>query len=147
MAAEPWSIPLTDVLSFLSSVPFFSGFNEKQLRALAEAGTEYRYKPGQEIVAEGRVGDGFYIVLDGKVEVLKGKRVLATLSNGQFFGEMSLIDEQPRSADVVAIQPTHCFALSTKAFFTLVRKHPELGLLLLKEAVKHLRAVQASPGS
>lgn len=136
-------MPLADVLSVLGSVPLFSGFNKKQLRMLAEGGIEYRYKPGQEIVKEGKAGAGLYLVLDGKVEVRKGRRILATLSNGEFFGEMSLIDEQPRSADVVAVQPTHCFTLSTKVFFTLIRQHPELGLFVLKELVKRLRAAQS----
>jgi CRP/FNR family cyclic AMP-dependent transcriptional regulator len=143
MAVEPWSMPLADVSSILGSVPFFSGFSKKQLRVVAEGGKEYKYKPGQKIVEEGKAGAGFYLILDGNVEVRKGGRLWATLSKGQFFGEMSVIDEQPRSADVVAIQITHCFTLSTKVFFALIRQHPEIGLLILNELVKRLRAAQA----
>jgi CRP/FNR family cyclic AMP-dependent transcriptional regulator len=90
------------------------------------------------------MGVGFYLILDGRAEVRKGSRVLATLGRGQFFGEMSLIDEQPRSADVVAVSPTKCWALSSWAFDSIVKSNPEIALLMLKEMVKRLRAAQSS---
>lgn len=93
------------------------------------------------------MGVGFYMVLEGKVEVRKGSKVLATLSRGQFFGEMSLVDEQPRSADVIAVQPTKCFTLSTWVFSALVKQHPELAMPMLRELAKRLRAAQSSPVS
>jgi len=144
MAAEPWSMTLADVTSALSSVPLFSGFGQKQVRLVAESGREYKYKVGTTIVEDGSVGVGFYMVLNGRVEVRKGPRVLASLSNGQYFGEMSLIDGEPRSADVLAVQPTECFTLSTQTFYALVKRHPELALLMLKELAKRLRAAQSS---
>jgi CRP-like cAMP-binding protein len=138
---------LTDVSSALGTVPFFSGFGKRQLRTVAKSGSEYSYGSGYRIVEEGTKGVGFYMVLDGKVEVRKGKRVLASLSKGDFFGEMSLIDEQPRSADIVTVQPTHCFALSTEAFNTLIKRNPKLALLILRELTKRLRAAESSPVS
>ena len=136
-----------DITTALASVPFFSGLNAKQLKMVAESGKELSYKPGDTIVEEGTMGVGFYMVVDGKVEVRKGSKVLATLSKGQFFGEMSLIDEQPRSADVVAVQPTRCFSLTTWVFSALVKQHPELALPMLKELARRLRAAQSSPAS
>jgi len=136
-----------DIAAALGSVPFFSGLNAKQLKMVAESGKELSYKTGDVIVQEGTMGVGFYMVINGKVEVRKGSKVLATLAKGQFFGEMSLIDEQPRSADVVAIIPTECFSLSTWVFSALVRQHPELALPMLKELAKRLRAAQSSPTS
>ena len=135
---------LADVVSALSSVPLFSGFSQKQVRLVAESGREYKYKAGTIIVEDGSVGVGFYMVLNGRVEVRKGSRVLARLSNGQYFGEMSLIDGEPRSADVFAVQPTECFTLSTQVFYSLIKRHPELALLMLKELAKRLRAAQSS---
>ena len=144
MAAEPWSMTLADVTSALASVPLFSGFSQKQIRLVAERGREYKYKAGTAIVEDGSIGVGFYMVLNGRVEVRKGPRVLARLSNGQYFGEMSLIDGEPRSADVLAVQPTECFTLSTQVFYALIKQHPELALLMLKELAKRLRAAQNS---
>jgi len=133
---------LGDVISALASVPLFSGFSQKQIRLVAESGREYKYKAGATIVEDGSVGLGFYMVLNGGVEVRRGPRVLATLSNGQYFGEMSLIDGEPRSADVLAVQPTECFTLSTQVFYDLIKRHPELALVMLRELVKRLRAAQ-----
>ncbi len=137
----------SDVAAALSSVPFFAGLNPKHLKMVAESGKEQSYKSGETIVKEGTMGVGFYMVIDGKVEVRKGSKLLASLSRGEYFGEMSLIDEQPRSADVVAVQPTRCFTLSTWVFSALVKQHPELSLQMLKEFAKRLRAAQDSPTS
>ena len=141
MAGSPGAITL------LGSVPFFAGLDEKKRRAIASQGKELSYKTGDSIVDEGTMGVGFYLLLDGRAEVRKGPKVLATLGKGQFFGEMSLIDEQPRSADVVAIAPTKCWALTSWGFNALVKTHPEIALLMLKETVKRLRAAQASATS
>ena len=133
---------LTDVSSALGFVPLFSTFGKRQLRMIAESGREYRYKSGYRLVEKGTTGDRFYLILDGKVEIRKGGRVLATLSKGQFFGELSLIDERPWAADVVAVQTTHCLRLSKRVFSTLTRLHPELLQLILKEVVKRLRVAE-----
>jgi CRP/FNR family transcriptional regulator, cyclic AMP receptor protein len=135
------------VSSMIGSVPFFAGLDEKRRKAIAAQGKELSYKAGDSIVDEGTMGVGFYLVLDGKAEVRKSGKVIANLGKGQFFGEMSLIDEQPRSADVVAVAPTKCWALSSWAFTSLVKAHPELALAMLKEMVKRLRAAQASATS
>ena len=142
MTAEPWSMTLADVSSALGSVPLFSAFSRRQLRMIAESGREYKYKSGFKLVGTGTTGDRFYLILDGKVEIRKGGEVLAVLSRGQFFGELSLIDEKPWAADVIAVQTTHCLTLSKRVFFTLTRRHPELLQLILKEVVRRLRVAE-----
>ena len=133
-----------DAASLIGTVPFFSGLGEKKRKAIATQGKELSYKAGDSIVDEGSMGVGFYLILDGSAEVRKGSKVLATLGRGQFFGEMSLIDEQPRSADVVAVSPTKCWALSSWAFDSIVKANPDVALVMLKEMVKRLRAAQSS---
>jgi len=137
----------SDTALMLGTVPFFSGLDEKKRKSLVSEGKELTYKAGDFIVREGAMGVGFYLVLDGKAEVRKGNRILATLGRGQFFGEMSLIDELPRSADVVAASPAKCWALTSWAFAALVKTNPEVALHMLKEMVKRLRAAQSSPTS
>jgi CRP-like cAMP-binding protein len=133
---------LTDVSTALGTVPLFSAFGKRQVRMIAESGRECKYKSGHRLVEKGTTGDRFYLVLDGKVEIRRGGDVLATLSKGQFFGELSLIDEQPWAADVIAVQTTHCLTLSKRVFSTLTRRHPELLQLILKEVVKRLRVAE-----
>jgi CRP-like cAMP-binding protein len=137
----------SDANVMLDSVPFFSGLGEKKRKAIATQGKELSYRAGDVIVDEGTTGVGFYLILDGKAEVRKGSRTLATLGKGQFFGEMSLIDEQPRSADVVAVASTRCWALTSWAFAGLVKAYPDIALQMLKEMVKRLRSAQSSPTS
>jgi len=136
-----------DTASMLGTVPFFSGLDEKKRKSMVSEGKEMTYKAGDSIVREGAMGVGFYLILDGKAEVRKGDKVLATLGRGQFFGEMSLIDELPRSADVIAVSPIKCWALTSWAFAALVKRNPEVALHMLKEMVKRLRAAQSSPTS
>jgi CRP-like cAMP-binding protein len=131
----------------IGSVPFFSGLKPKDRKALLAQGKEISYKAGNTIVAEGTTGVGFFLILEGKAEVRRKGKVLATLSRGQFFGEMSLIDDLPRSADVIALQPTKCWAITSWSFASVVKVHPELALGMLKEVVKRLRGAQSSPTS
>jgi len=135
----------SDAATMLGTVPFFSSLDDKRRKSLASEGKELSYKAGDPIVGEGATGVGFYLILDGKAEVRKADRLLATLGKGEFFGEMSLIDSQPRSADVIAVMPTRCWALSSWAFNGLVKANPEIALVMLKELVKRLRAAQISP--
>jgi len=137
----------TDAGSMIGSVPFFSSLDAKSTKKLLAQGKEMSYKAGHTIVAEGTTGVGFFLILDGKAEVRKKGKVLATLSKGQFFGEMSLIDDLPRSADVIAIQPTKCWAITSWSFAALIKAQPELALGMLKEVVKRLRTAQSSPAS
>jgi len=134
-----------EAAAMLSSVPFFASLDDKRRKALVNDGKELSYKAGDIIVGEGASGVGFYLVLDGKVEVRKGGRVIASLGKGEFFGEMSLIDDQPRSADVIAVAQTRCWALSSWAFNALVKANPDIALVMLKELVKRLRVANRSP--
>ena len=137
----------SEAVSLIAGVPFFQGLDQKTCRAIVGEGRETTYKTGDVIVGEKGMGVGFYLVLDGKVEVRKGGKVLATLERGQFFGEMSVIDGQPRSADVVAVSQTKCWVLPTWSFAGLIKGHPEVAIPMLKELVKRLRAAQSSPAS
>ncbi|HEY6283167.1 MAG TPA: cyclic nucleotide-binding domain-containing protein [Nitrososphaerales archaeon] len=135
---------LSGAASLIGAVPLFSGLDKKKRNSIASQGKELNYKSGDTIVDEGTMGVGFYLILDGKAEVRKKGKILASLQKGQFFGEMSLIDEQPRSADVVAVAPTRCWALSSWAFSSIVKTNPEIAMTMLKEVVKRLRTSQAS---
>ena len=137
----------SDTVSLLATVPFFASLDEKRRKAMASNGKEQSYKQGDKIVEEGATGVGFFLILNGNAEVRKGGKVLAKLGKGQFFGEMSLIDGSPRSADVVAAEPTTCWVLTSWAFESLVKLNPEIALVMLKEMVKRLRSAQGTPAS
>ena len=136
-----------DAVEAMADVPYFDGLNEKSRKAIANEGKVIAYDAGKLIVGEGGTGVGFYLVIEGKVEVRKGAKVLAKLGKGEFFGEMSLIDGLPRSADVFAVAPTKCWVLASWSFAGVLKAHPDMALPMLKELVKRLRLAQSSPAS
>jgi len=128
----------------IGKASLFSGLSQKQLSKISKSGMERKFEAGTTIIKEGETGVGFYLIIDGKAEVRKKKKVLSTLSSGDVFGEMSLIDNQPRSADVVALTPTTTFTLSSWAFAGVVTGDPEIALGMMKVIVGRLRTTDSS---
>jgi len=126
----------------IGSIPLFSGLDKKDRERVTGAGREVTFEKGKTILREGEPGLAFLLILEGKVEVRKKGKLLSTLERGGFFGEMTVIDDKPRSADVVAVAPTTCFGLTSWAFAGLVRTYPEIALAVMKELVRRLREVQ-----
>lgn len=127
------------LLQTLHSVPLFSGMKDKELKSILESGKQQSYPAGKVIVGEGESGVGFYLILDGGVEVKRNGKTMAKLGSGNFFGEMSLLDSNPRSSDVVAVVPTTCLVLSSWEFQGLVVSHNEIAMNLLKTLIHRLR--------
>ncbi len=88
---------------------------------------------------EGESGVGFYLIVGGSAEVRRDGRALTKLARGQFFGEMGLLDQQPRSADVVALEDTDCLVLSGPTFWSLVSTNPKIARALVQELARRLR--------
>jgi CRP/FNR family transcriptional regulator/CRP/FNR family cyclic AMP-dependent transcriptional regulator len=128
----------------IRSVSLFKGLRERELKSIAKRCVERSFQPGETIVKEGKTGVGFYLIADGSVEVQRKGKTISGLKKGDFFGEMTLIDDQPRSADVVAITPTTCYVLVAWAFLGLVRSDPDIGVSLMKELVRRLRGTNMS---
>ncbi len=128
----------------LGSVPLFSALSKRELERLADAGREVTFEAGKKILTEGEPGLAFLLVLDGKVEVRKKGRVVASLGKGRFFGEMTVIDDKPRSADVVAAMATTCFGLTSWSFSGLVRSYPQIAMGVMKELVRRLREAEGT---
>jgi CRP-like cAMP-binding protein len=131
--------PQEQLAEMLKDVPLFGGLNGKQLKTIAAGGKELSYVPGQHIVDEGAIGVGFFLILDGRVRVRKGNKTLAELKKGDFFGEMSLFDDQPRSATVEAISATKCMGLTEWIFTGMVKSNPDIALGLMKVLAARLR--------
>jgi CRP/FNR family transcriptional regulator, cyclic AMP receptor protein len=131
--------------SRLVAVPLFAGLDHKELETIAESGREVSFEAGKKILQQGERGLAFLLILDGSVEVNKDGKRLAKLGKGQFFGEMTVIDDQPRSADVVAIEPTTCFGLTAWSFDAVIGSNPSIAKQIMKELVRRLRQLEDSP--
>jgi len=129
----------------LGAVPLFSGLSSKLLHTLAVTAAEKSYRPGEVIVKQGDKAIGLYIVVDGKVDVEKSGKTAATLGPGQYFGEMALLDEEPRTATVKAATSCRCLVVYSWEFWSSVGKDPEALRSLLKESVRRLRGSAPAP--
>jgi len=130
----------TSSAELFGSIPLFKGLEEEELKALANQSKEMVFRGGETIVKQGDAGLGFYVIADGEAVVKRGKRTVAKLGRGSFFGEMSLFDDQPRSADVVATEPTKCLVLLRWNFWSLVSKNKKVTRGLFQEMARRLRA-------
>lgn len=137
-------IPPSVIAGLLGQAPIFSELSDRNLKALAKEVAVRSVETGKPVVRRGEGGLGFYVILDGEVEVRKGTRTLARLGRGQFFGEMSLFDNQPRSADVVALRPTTFGVLSRWEFEAFAESHNGVYKGMMKELARRLRATDQS---
>lgn len=132
-----------DVEETLRKVPLFGNLNAKHLKGLSRWTTTRSYGAGQQIVQEGQTGLGLYCIDSGRVKVVKGDREIRTMGPGESFGELSLLDDRPRSATVTAVEPTTCVLLDKAQFLAEVRTHPEIALVMLPVLVTWLREADA----
>jgi CRP-like cAMP-binding protein len=124
----------------LGHVHLFSSLKARHRKALFKQGKTETFKTGNPIVKQGDQGIGFYLILDGTAKVQAGGKSIATLEEGDYFGEMAIIDKEPRSADVIAARSTKCWVLSDWAFTGFIKTHPEVVYALLEAQTRRLRA-------
>jgi CRP/FNR family cyclic AMP-dependent transcriptional regulator len=128
----------------LRSIPLFASLDEVNLAALAAMLRERRFAKGAIVLAQGDPGDALYLIGEGQLKVAvfgeDGREViLSVLAVGGFFGEMSLLDDEPRSAHVIAMTDSVLFQLRRDDFRARLRASPDLGVALLKELSRRLR--------
>ena len=132
------------MLGILKKVPLFSELNNDELEAVRGIVTTYEVSKKNIVVQEGEPGDAMYIILDGSVKIsyytADGQEVvLSILSNGSFFGEMALLDSQPRSATVTTMENTRLGQIRRRDMEHLLMAKPAITLKLLSEVVSRLR--------
>ena len=132
------------IIALLQETPLFANTTEKSLESMIKSAVEKTVSPGEKVVQQVQGGVGFYLILDGKAEVIKDGTKLAELGTGNFFGELGVIDGQPRTADVVAVTETKCWILSQWAMKSVIANHPEVALSMLEELARRLRATDAA---
>lgn len=99
------------ICQVLSDIPLFGSLTPRVLSQVADRMTIRSYPPGADVIRQGELGDEFFVIGKGDVEIVVDGKVVNRLGAGSFFGEVSLIKEQPRNATVRALSPVICFAL------------------------------------
>lgn len=131
----------------LASVFLFSGLDDDALQALADAMTVKQYLPDDEVLTEGHDSyhGGMGVVLRGSLSVIRAEHdVIGHLGVGDVFGEMSLLDDEPRSATLVADEQTEVALLTRGGFRAQIRQNPDIALNLMKILSGRLRAARVS---
>jgi len=128
----------------LAGCPLFSGVGPEGLATLAAQAAEVDYPSGAVVVRHGEVGTGFFVIVEGRVRVIQDGATVAHLGPGEFFGELSVLDQLPRNAQVTADGPTRCLALASWDFEAALLANPTLSLSILRGMARRLRAVAAS---
>jgi ATP-binding cassette subfamily B protein len=123
----------------LRQLPILAQLDDQLLREIEPHFATERFPDGRVIVHEGDPGNRFYIIVRGTVQVLKGSKRIATLQDGDYFGEIALLNDSPRTATVQAIKQCICISLNRQTFFTLLKSHPAV-----KEQLTAAAKVRAS---
>ena len=128
----------------LAQVPLFSDLTKSELQVLAANCREREYPAGATLLRQGETGIGLFIITSGRVQVAQQTptgdvRDLGTFERGAVLGEMSLLDDLPRTATVTAVEPTRALAIPVWDFRAALREQPEIGIKMLAILSRRLR--------
>ena len=136
----------------LKSVPMFATFPDDYLRTLATVVSRRGAPRGSVIMAAGDAIDSLYIVISGRLKVMMGDAdgkevILSLIGPGEFFGEMGLIDDSPRSASVIAIEPCELLSITKRDFRKCLAENFEIAMTVMRGLVRRLREADRKIGS
>jgi CRP-like cAMP-binding protein len=144
MLEDPMPLTHDRRAELLAACPLFQGIDDDGLAALAGRALQVEFPADHVIARQGEIGTGFFVVVSGRVRVVRDGAVITHLGPGEFFGELSVLDRQPRNASVVAVEPTSCLALASWDFETVLLEQPALTLAILRGVAVRLRQATES---
>ncbi len=130
-------------VDLIRRLPLFELCSKRDLRRIAALAVERSVDDGTELITEGEPGTEFYVVVEGEVDVRRGRRRIARLGAGSYVGEIALLSRSPRTATVVAATPLRVLAISGQDFVELVDAIPELWLKVARTLADRVDADEA----
>jgi CRP-like cAMP-binding protein len=143
-----WDAPVSqrvfvrEAADVLAQVPLFAGLSRRQLEKVAGVALHKHYLAGANLVRVGTPGDAFYVILGGEVSVDVPANPV-TLGAGEFFGEMAMIDGEPRFATVTAVTDAVLLVIPRQKFLALLVSEPKVTIAILATLAQRLRKAQA----
>lgn len=127
-----------EVLAVLGRLPIFEGLNKRELRAVERIMHRRFFNPDEVIFSQSVQGAGMYIIIKGKVNIINESsgQVLAELGDGEFFGELALLDEAPRSATAISRAPSKVLGFFQPDLFSLTQSNPRLGVKIITQLAR-----------
>ncbi len=132
-------ISTVEKVLFLKGVDLFKSIPGEELSHIAQITEEVELRSTQTIFQEGEHGDAMYLIVDGKVKVHSGEKVFAELGEKQSFGEMSILDTEPRSASVTAMSDLTLLKIQRDDFMEILAEKPEISQGIIKVLTRRLR--------
>ncbi len=132
-----------DYLAHLRTVPLFESCSQRELQRIASASDEILVEAGRVLVNQGQLGQEFFLIMEGTASVRRGTRKIAELGPGDYFGELAVLDQGPRSATVVADTDLQLLVLGQPALYEVLDKVPSLNRKLLAHMAGRLREADA----
>lgn len=131
-------------VDLLAEAPLFSTLSDRDRRRIAAVAKRVTFRDGATVVEECSLGGRFFVIQSGTAKVQTAGRTRITLGPGSSFGELAVLDGQPRSASVVATRPLDTWSIAEFNFRTLVKQHPALAVKLLASLSARVRAAEKS---
>jgi CRP-like cAMP-binding protein len=138
---DPLTLTQDRRTELLAACRLFSGVAPPDLASVAGRAVEVDFPASHVIARQGEIGTGFFLIVSGSVRVIRGGEEVAVLGPGEFFGELSVLDGLPRTAQVVSREPTRCLALASWDFEQALLDSPTLALSILRGLAARLRSV------
>jgi CRP-like cAMP-binding protein len=129
----------------LKRAPLFAGLSRRELVQLARVSEDLEVPPGKVLCKEGQLGREFFVIVDGEVEVTRGGKHVATRTGGEFFGEIALLEDTPRTATVTAKTPLRFFVLTRKDFRHLVNENRNVERKVLRALARRVVELSGDP--
>jgi CRP-like cAMP-binding protein len=133
---------MANEMDLLINIPLFAGVPKRDLQHFAKAAHDMKFEPGARLTSEDEMGVTFFVVLEGEADVFVSGQSRRRLGPGDYFGEMSIIDRSPRSAEVVAVSALRCLVFTQWEFRPFLKEHPDVAWALLEALVRRLREVE-----
>lgn len=136
-------ISTVEKVLFLKSIDLFSQIPGEDLARVAQIAEEIDFEPKDVVITEGEIGDSMYLIVDGRVEVFKGDRLVVELGERECVGEMAILDSEPRSATVKTQTAVRALKIEREDFYDLMNEKLEIAQGIIKVLTRRLRKTTA----
>ncbi len=140
-------MPTVEKVLFLKRVPLFAGVPTRDLVQVAGIAEEVLCAPEEPIITEGEQGNAMFLIVEGEVAIHRGEQRLAALRVQDCFGEMSILDNEPRSASATALTDCLLLKVDQDHFHTILNQNADVALAIIRTLTRRLRTMDVKPAA
>lgn len=133
-------------LELLKATPLLAGLGRRDIEEVGRLADEVDVKAGHVLMREGDPGREFFVIIDGSVRIDRGGATIRTMGSGEFFGDIALVTERPRTATVTAVTDSRLLVLGHREFHSLMDEFPSIRLSVLEAMALRLRDLEPNAG-